>query len=109
MFLQFGSKELNNYSIQPEWYLMSDHAFLTVTIPIIKVYIQTKKQMIVKDNDEEKTFIEELIKSISSIDTSNLLNVDLLENIVLILACSIERIWEENLKVINIIKHSKSW
>ena len=48
--------------------------------------------MIVKDSDEEKTFVEELIKAISLIDTSNLSNVDLLKNIVLTLTCSIKRI-----------------
>jgi len=88
---------------------MSDHIPLTVTIPIVEEYIQTKKQMIVKDSDEEKMLIKELIKSISSINTSDLLNIILLKNAVLTLACSMKRIWEENLKIINITKHSKSW
>ena len=109
MFLQFGSEELDNHSIHPEWHLISDHAPLIITIPIIKEHIQTKKQMIVKDSDEEKTFIEKLIKTISSINTSNLSNVDSLKNVVLTLTCSIERIWKENLKVVNITKHFKSW
>jgi len=71
---------------------MLDHAPLTITIPIVKEHIQTKKRMIVKDSDEEKMFIEELIKSISSINTSDLLNVDLLKNPVLTLTHSIKRI-----------------
>ena len=41
---------------------------------------------------KKKTFVEELIKFISSIDTSNLLNIDLLKNIVLTLTCSMKRI-----------------
>ena len=88
---------------------MSDHAPFTVTIPIVKEHIQTKKRIIVKDSDEEKMFIEELIKSISSINISDLLNVDLLKNPVLTLTHSMKRIWKENLKVVNITKHSKSW
>jgi len=65
--------------------------------------------MNIKDSNEEKAFVKELIKAISLINTSNLSNADLLENIVLTLACFMKRIWEENLKVINITKHSKSW
>ena len=34
---------------------------------------------------------------------------NLLKNIILTLAYSIERIWKENLKVINITKYFKSW
>jgi len=48
--------------------------------------------MIVKDRNEEKAFIEKLIKAISSIDTSNLSNVDLLENIILTFIHSMKRI-----------------
>ena len=48
--------------------------------------------MIVKDSNEEKTFVEELIKTISSIDTSNLLNVNLLKNVIFTLTRSMERI-----------------
>jgi len=65
--------------------------------------------MIVKDRDKEKTFVNEIIKTISSINTNNLLDVELLENVVLTLTHSMKRIWEENSKVVNITKHSKSW
>ena len=48
--------------------------------------------MIIKNSNEEKAFVEKLIKAISSIDTSNLSNINLLKNIILTLACSMERI-----------------
>ena len=66
-----------------------------ITIPIIKEHFQTKKWMIVKDRDKEKTFVNKIIKTISSINANNLLDVELLENIVLTLTHSMKRIWEE--------------
>ena len=65
--------------------------------------------MIVKDSNEEKVFVNELIKTIREIDTSKLSDVKSLKNIILTFAQSIERIWEKNSKIINITKHSKSW
>ena len=65
--------------------------------------------MIVKNSDEEKVFINNLIKTIRSIDTSDLLDVESLENVVLTLVCFIKRIQEENLKIVNITIHSKTW
>ena len=43
IFLQFRLEELDNHLIQPEWYFTSDHTPLTITIPIVKEHIQTKK------------------------------------------------------------------
>ena len=55
------------------------------------------------------SFIKDLIKNILFINTSNLSNIKSLENIIDLLACIVERAWDKNSKIINILKHSKSW
>jgi len=72
--------------------LVLDHALLTITILIIEEHIQTKKYMIVKDNEEEKIFVNKVIKDIKDIDTSDLSDVVSLKNVVCSFACSMKRI-----------------
>ena len=93
MFLQFRSDELDNHSIYPDWRLTSDHAPLMIMIPIVKEHIQIKKQMIVKGSEEESVFIKKLIKTFKDINTSDLSNIERLENVILNLANLMERIW----------------
>jgi len=47
--------------------------------------------MIVKNNNEEKSFIEELIRVIKSVNTGNISNIESLEIDVLNLTYSMER------------------
>jgi len=78
-------------------------------IPIVEEHIQTRKQMIVKNSEEESVFVKELIEAFKDIDMSDLSNIEQLENVILSLVNSIERIWVKNSKSVNITKHSKSW
>jgi len=53
-----------------------------IYIPIFEKYIQTKKHSLVKDSDEEKIFINELINHIREINISNISGIISLESSV---------------------------
>ena len=53
MFIQCDFPALNNHTIYPEWWLPSDHALLTITIPISEEIIITHKNNIKKDSNEK--------------------------------------------------------
>ena len=86
-----------------------DHAFLTVTIPIEEQLSNNQKCSITKDSEKEMSFIKNLIKNISFMNTSNLSDIKSLENVIDLLTYIIERAWNKNSKIVNILKHSKNW
>ena len=108
MLLRLNLLEFDNHMIYPEWGLLSDHAPLTVDIVIIK-YIQTKKYTIVKNSEEEKNFIAELIKAIKGLNMEHISSKENLEQTVQKFTDSTNKIWFKHSKIINITKHSKLW
>ena len=88
---------------------MSDHASLTIIIPIIEKYINIRKRTIVKDSDEEVVFIKELTAALRSINMSDISDIISLDSTVNAFTSSIDSIWSKNSKIINIMVHSKSW
>ena len=109
MFLCNSSSELDNHLIHSDWHLTSDYASLTITIPISEEHINSRKGSIIKDSEEEMSFIKDLISSIRNLYTSNLSDEDGLERVVIEFAKVVECTWEKNSKFTNITKHSKSW
>ena len=109
IFLRLESLEYNNHTIYPDWRLTLDHVPLTINISIFKEHIQTRKRMLVKNSNEEKFFIKELIEAIEGLNMENIQSKKILEQIVQLFASNTERIWYKHLKVINITKHSKDW
>ena len=109
MFLHSRSTELNNHLIHPDWYLLSDHAPLTITIPITEEFITLSKLSILKGSEEEVAFIKEASAIIRNLDTLNLTDNVKLENLVNLFRSRIDRTWENNAKCIRIMKHSKQW
>ena len=95
--------------IYPEWYLTSDHAPLSITIPIAEENIDLHKRTITKNSNKEESFIKEVITSFTKLDTSSILDIPKLERIVNDFANIIDNAWTKNSKIINIKKHVKSW
>jgi len=82
MFLCYGLSELNHYSILPESHLSSDHAPLSIDIPIYEEVICTSKLLIPPNSDQETAFFEEIILNFKNLDTSDIGDTEKLEHIV---------------------------
>jgi len=82
MFLRSDSSELDSHHIHPESQLLSDHAPLSVEIPIIEEVVQSSKFMILPKSDQEKVFINEVISNFKTLSTNNINDSDKLDNVV---------------------------
>ena len=82
MFLRYESSKINQYFIHPEWCLMSNHAPLSIAIPIVDKIINTSKFSIQQKSEQEIAFIEEVFSSFKNFDTSNIVNKECLEYMV---------------------------
>ena len=109
MFLRCDSEEINLHIIYPDWRLTSDHAPLTIIIPITDKYINIHKHTIIKDSIEEVKFVNEVIALFSKVDTSSISNIYNLDEVVLSWVDIVSHSWSRHSKPINITKCSKSW
>ena len=82
MFLCYRSRELNQHSIHPNSYLSSDHAPLSINIPIDEEIICTSKSSILQKSEQETAFVEEVISNFKNLDISNIADTEKLEHIV---------------------------
>jgi len=104
MFLCYGSSELDQHSILLESRLSSDHAPLSVDIPLFKEIIQMSKLTLAPKSDQESAFIEDIISNFKNLDTSNIKDINKLERVVNQLSVIIDQAWSKNA-----FKHSKQW
>ena len=109
MFLQSGSRELNNYSIYSDLQLSLDYVPLTVSIDIAEENIVLFKQSIAKNSKEESSFIKDVLWAIKNINISDLSNSNKLEKATNSLMSNIASAWKANSKRVKIMKQSKSW
>jgi len=70
VFLHPSSPKFNCHVIHPDWRLSSDHTLITVDISIREERISHTRRLIVKRSDEEKLFVESIIKAIKNLNTS---------------------------------------
>ena len=103
-FLWSNSTELNNHIIFPELQFLSDHTPLLVDISINEEFIQEKYQTIIKNSKEESKFTLDLIKAIGNIETTTILDKDMLEYIVQEYTRISESIWHKHSRVIKITR-----
>ena len=95
--------------MSPDLRSLSNHAPLSVSIIIEEEFVQERKQTIVKNSKEENEFIKELKVQIGDIDTTNILNSDLLECLTQEFTFIAENLWNKYFKQTNITKHLKAW
>ena len=109
MFLRCDSIELDRHTILSESRLSSDHAPLSIDIPIFDEVIHSTKLAITPGSDQEKKFFKGIISSLISLDTSNINSVECLNQIINQLEAIIEQTWSKNTKKSKLSKHSKQW
>jgi len=109
MFLRCSSAELDHHFILPDHHLSSNHAPITIDIPIVDEIIQSTKLSIVPGSDQEKEFIQSVISNLLVLDTSNIDSAENLNRVVNHLGSIIEQMWTKNAKRTRISKHSKQW
>ena len=94
---------LNNHSIHPKWCPSSDHASLTVMIPISEEFINMHKSTIQKDSAKEAQFVKDTINTIKNLNVSNLSDIHVLKNVVNNFAKNMDDTWNKNMKLTNIM------
>jgi len=82
MFLRTELLEYDNHTIYPDLRLISDHVPLTVDILIFEEHIQTRRCTLVKNSEEENKFVNKLIEIIKEMNTENICNKNILDQIV---------------------------
>ena len=106
MFLYTNIEEFNNYTISPDFWGLSNHTSLSVYIIIKEKFIQDRKLAIVKNSKKEKKFINKLRSRVSYIDTTNIHNCEILEEVTQEFASIAEELWYKHSKYGNTLKHS---
>jgi len=70
VFLCLSFPKFNYYIIHLDWRLSSDHTLITVNILIWEEITSHIRQSIVKGSEEEKLFVENVVKVIKNLNTS---------------------------------------
>jgi len=76
IFLYTNSEEFNNHQITLNLRSLFDYAPLLVSIIIKEKFVPEKKQIIVKNSEEEKEFVKELKVQIGNKYMNNILDSD---------------------------------
>jgi len=82
MFFHYDSAELDQYFIFPESCLSSDHAPLTVIIPLSEKFIQMSKLILAPKSGQESQFIKDVILKFKNLNMTSIKDIDKLERVI---------------------------
>jgi len=82
---------------------------LLINIPIFNEIIHTSKLTINPKSEQETEFIKDVISNFKTIDTSNIEDIEKLEQVVNLLGSIVDQVWSKNAKKLKVSKHSKQW
>jgi len=98
MFFHSDSSKLDQHSILSESHLSSDHAPLTVTIPLSKEIVQTSKLILAPKSDQESGFIKDVISNFKGLDMTSIKDSDKLDQVIKQFSLIIDNVWKKNAK-----------
>ena len=107
MFLCYDSSELDQHSILLESRLSSDHAPLTVIIPLSEEIVQMSKLILTPKSNQKLEFIKNIISKFKDLDMTSIKDIDKLERVIKQFGTIINQAWTKNAKISKISKHSK--
>src|SRR5207302_1742402 len=97
------------HKVHSDWRGPSDHAPVTISIPIPEVGLVKSRRTLPKDSEFETGFLEEVSAHILSIDTNGLTSIKALDDMSDAFAQTLNDAWETNAKHSEISTRSKSW
>jgi len=109
MFLQANSEEFNNHSILPDLWSLSNYTPLIVIIIINEEFIQDKYWTIIKNSEEEESFVSKLKSEIGNTNITDISDSKSLERVVYKFVSILANLWNKYSKHVKITKHSKTW
>jgi len=109
VFMNPNNSGFNKHILKPEIRLPSDHVPLFIEVSIKEENIDFTFQAIKKNSDKEKAFINDIIKGVKGIDTSNLKNQEDIQRCVAAFSSVVKDAWSAYSTTKRITKHSKEW
>jgi len=104
IFLHARLEELNKHEILLGLQSPLDYVLLLVSIIIRKEFIQEKRQFIIKNNNEEKQFVNKLRNRLGAIEMTNITSCEMPESITQEFATIVKDLWDKFSKMVNITK-----
>ena len=109
VFMNPNNSGFNKHILKPEIRLPSDHVPLFIEVSIKEENIDFTFQAIKKDSKEEKAFINDIIKGVKGMESSNLKKQEDIQRCVDGFSSTVKEAWSIHSKTKRITKHSKEW